>query len=541
MDFQIFLLPQREYWAWVRACRDYVMRYGANLTSDQETAANYMAPMQVISFPTSDRLRSERGDLVRWFEEQRPEIRLDPIEVIGPDDLREALAKRLESDDRYGQRQRPFYLLWPTDFPVITQRFGANPHIYTRFGMPGHEGLDIRALPNSNVYCCADGSVYRVHTNPDNHAYGIHIRVRHKDGYRTVYGHLAQALVDEGEQVEAGQVIGKADSTGASTASHLHLTLKHDGASARKETKYPKDVVDPTPWMVWPESFASKGMRPPPWSAGRCLVGVHGSPDGPLSDSDFQLLQQSRVEAVKLSVSEPNDTIDALRSMRPSMLIVARLSAKLDGAAVSPQDFVEQNLPDFRRLRDKGVRYFEILSTPNLHLEGWNRSWDDGVSFGTWFVSVMQALRTEAPGASFGFPGLSPGGDVSGWRMDWRHFLEGADAAAAAADWIGVVCHWTEQDGYQSLDGGRRYLYYRERFPDKLLMITEFSNPASTVTADQKAREYRAYYRMLRDEPGLAAAFAYPLSASNAYQQVAWHTSEQSGEEIAGIIGDRDF
>ncbi|MGA9532530.1 MAG: M23 family metallopeptidase [Anaerolineales bacterium] len=541
MDFQIFLLPKRDYWSWVRACRDYVMKYRANLTSDQETAANYMAPLQVISFPTSDRLRAERGDLVSWFEEHRPEIRLDPIEVGGPDELKDALAKRLESDDRYGQRQRPFYLLWPTNYPVITQRFGANPQIYTRFGMPGHEGLDIRALPHTNVYSCADGTVYRVHTNPDSHSYGIHVRIRHNDGYRTVYGHLAQALVEVGEQVQAGQVIGEADSTGASTASHLHLTLKHDGATARKESKYPKDVVDPTPWMVWPESFASKGLQVPQWSADRCLIGVHGSVDGPLRDSDFKLLQRSRVEAVKVSVSEPTETVDILRSMRPSIMIVARLSTKLDGEAVSPQAFVEHNLADLHRLKDKGIRYFEIMSSPNLHVEGWNRSWQDGRGFGTWFLSVMEVLRQEAPNASFGFPGLSPGGDVSGWRTDWLHFLDGADAAAAAADWIGVNCYWTERDGYQSLDGGRRYLYYRDRFPDKLFMITEFSNPAPTIPAEEKARQYRAYYRMLRDEPGVAAAFAYPLAAKDAYQEVAWHTGDRSGEEIAGIIGDRDF
>jgi hypothetical protein len=541
MDFQIFLLPERDYWSWVRACRDYVMKYRANLTSDQETAANYMAPLQVISFPTSDRLRAERGDLVSWFEEHRPEIRLDPIEVSGPAEFKQALAKRLESDDRYGQRQRPFYLLWPTDYPVITQRFGANPQIYTRFGMPGHEGLDIRALPNTNVYSCADGTVYRVHNNPDDHAYGIHIRIRHKDGYRTVYGHLAQALVEVDERVQAGQVIGKADSTGASSASHLHLTLKHDGATARKESKYPKDVVDPTPWMVWPESFASKGMQVPQWSAGRCLIGADGSVDGPLGDAEFRLLQLSRIETVKLSVSEPSITIDHLRSMRPSMMVVAKLSAKLDGRALSPHDFVEQNLADLHRMKEKGVRHFEVLSSPNLHMHGWSRSWHDGSAFADWFLSVMELLKVEAPNASFGFPGLSPGGDVSGWRTDWLHFLSGADEAAAAADWIGVICHWTEPDGFQSPGGGRRYLHYRDRFPQKLLMITEFSNPAPTVALEEKGRQYRAYFRMLRNEPGVAAAFAYPLAAKRGYQQIAWHTDSASGETIAGIVGDRDF
>lgn len=541
MNFQVFLLPERDYWSWVRACHDYVMEHGPNLTSDREVAANYMSPLQVVSFPTCDRLRAERGDLVGWFEEHHPEVRVDPIEADSPDDLRAALAARLESDDRYGQRQRPFYLLWPTDYPVITQRFGANPQIYTRFGMPGHEGLDIRALPNSNVYSCADGTVYRVHTNPNSHAYGIHVRIRHENGYRTVYGHLAQALVAVDDEVQAGQVIGRADSTGASTASHLHLTLKHDGATARKESKYPKDVVDPTPWMVWPESFASKGLPEPIWSAGRCLIGVHGSIDGSMDDRDLRLIQLARVEAVKLPVSATSEVIDNLRSLRPSIMIVARLTADMAGEAVSPNSFVDRNLPEVVRLRSKGVRYFELLSSPNLQVDGWNRSWRNGASFAAWFSTVIQALRSEVSGASFGFPGLSPGGDVPGWRADWLRFLEAAGPAAAAADWIGVICHWTKEDGYQALDGGRRYLYYRERFPNKLLMISEFSNPAAGVATSEKGRQYRAYYRLLRQEPGVAAAFAFPLSASKAFQEVAWRTAEQDGEEIAGMIGDRDF
>ncbi len=94
--------------------------------------------------------------------------------------------------------------MWPTDYPVVTQSFGANPQIYSRYGVPAHEGLDIRALTNTNVYACFGGTVYEVHKNPKDHAYGIHIRIRHRDGYRTVYGHLARALVAVGEEVQRG-------------------------------------------------------------------------------------------------------------------------------------------------------------------------------------------------------------------------------------------------------------------------------------------------------------------------------------------------
>ena len=141
MDYQIILLPERDYWSWVRACKGYVMAYGANLTSDRHTAGQYMAPMQVVTLPTSSRLTSEHGDLVQWFEEKHPGVRVDTIEADKPAQLEAVLTSRLEAEDRYGQRQKPFYLLWPTQYPIITQKFGANPQIYTRFGMPGRTDL----------------------------------------------------------------------------------------------------------------------------------------------------------------------------------------------------------------------------------------------------------------------------------------------------------------------------------------------------------------------------------------------------------------
>ena len=50
-EFQIVLLPRQDYWEWVRACQEYVLAFGPNLTSDPLTAGRYMSPRQVITFP----------------------------------------------------------------------------------------------------------------------------------------------------------------------------------------------------------------------------------------------------------------------------------------------------------------------------------------------------------------------------------------------------------------------------------------------------------------------------------------------------------
>jgi murein DD-endopeptidase MepM/ murein hydrolase activator NlpD len=68
--------------------------------------------------------------------------------------------------------------------------------------------------------------------------YGYCVIVQHEDGTETVYGHSSKLLVEEGQQVKAGDVLGLVGNTGHSFGSHLHLEVHVDG-----------DPVDPIPWL----------------------------------------------------------------------------------------------------------------------------------------------------------------------------------------------------------------------------------------------------------------------------------------------------
>jgi murein DD-endopeptidase MepM/ murein hydrolase activator NlpD len=543
MEHQVILLPRENYWTWVRACTEYVLHYGPNLTQDPQTAAQYMSPAQVITFPAFSGGYPENGQLEEWFFKQHPGVRLDPISTETAEGLRDEFAQRIIDSDRYGQKRKSFYLVWPTDYSVITQKYGANPQIYSRFGMPGHEGVDIRALNNTNIYCCADGVVYRVHNDPDPRvsAYGKHVRVRHKDGYKTVYGHLARPLVREGQELKAGELLGKADSTGASTGSHLHLTLKRDGATDRGETNFPKDIIDPTPFLVWPEFASKKSFDAYNWSPEKCLVGAHARVGQPLQEEDLNLISLARLEAIKLELNESLDTIERLRALAPEMFIVVRTTGDFSGEAISAESYFTSIENNFGRLYRSGIKYFEILSNPNLQNAGWRRSWRDGLEFAQWFNKLSHLIKERFPDAKVGFPGLSQGELVPGWRADDAQFLNEAESAVQNADWVGLNCYWTDQASLKERKKGRAFEVYRDRFPGKLLMITEFCNPIQSIDERTKADQYAEFYRMVRYQPGIAAAFAYALSAVRDHDAIVWRSEISDGTKLAGLIGNRSI
>ena len=85
-----------------------------------------------------------------------------------------------------------------------------------------HGGVDFRGKTGDEVVTTADGVVEKA-----GHArgYGKHVVIKHKKGYKTLYGHLSKIEVARGQKVEAGEKIGELGSTGRSTGPHLHYEI----------------------------------------------------------------------------------------------------------------------------------------------------------------------------------------------------------------------------------------------------------------------------------------------------------------------------
>jgi murein DD-endopeptidase MepM/ murein hydrolase activator NlpD len=114
----------------------------------------------------------------------------------------------------------------PSRFPLdskgfVTRGVGSGQE----YGV-AHPGLDIAVPSATQVRAAGGGMVVEVSETPE---YGKMIRLSHPEKYETLYGHLSQTLVKQGDKVALGAVIALSGNTGRSTAPHLHFEVRKDG------------------------------------------------------------------------------------------------------------------------------------------------------------------------------------------------------------------------------------------------------------------------------------------------------------------------
>ena len=63
-----------------------------------------------------------------------------------------------------------------------------------------------------------------------------YVLLDHPEDYQTMYGHLSRIIVTDGQNVEAGEVIGLSGNSGRSTAPHLHFEIRQRGTSLDPRT-----------------------------------------------------------------------------------------------------------------------------------------------------------------------------------------------------------------------------------------------------------------------------------------------------------------
>jgi murein DD-endopeptidase MepM/ murein hydrolase activator NlpD len=129
---------------------------------------------------------------------------------------------------------------WPEQVQTISQGFGCTS--VTRAPSSSqcpsghfHTGLDI-AGPNLVDVHAADTGVARIF--PGTTGYGNYVIITHGSGYSTLYGHLHDFAVKDGQLVHRGDLIAHEGTTGNSTGPHVHFEIRQGGG-----------YLDPCPFL----------------------------------------------------------------------------------------------------------------------------------------------------------------------------------------------------------------------------------------------------------------------------------------------------
>ncbi|MBI4028859.1 MAG: peptidoglycan DD-metalloendopeptidase family protein [Candidatus Blackburnbacteria bacterium] len=144
------------------------------------------------------------------------------------------------------------------NFPV-TFSFGQqsdNEEITKKFqewGIAGHNGLDFGLPAGNEVFACDVGKVFQ---SGDNGDFGISIIIQHSWG-QSIYAHLQETKVKEGEDIGVNKVIGLSGSSGAAFGEHLHFGIKPNNPDLNNGYL---GFIDPAPYL----SLSSQKEETPP-------------------------------------------------------------------------------------------------------------------------------------------------------------------------------------------------------------------------------------------------------------------------------------
>lgn len=111
---------------------------------------------------------------------------------------------------------------------------------------PGvHNGIDVvnQNYTLGNIVAHSDGVVVGSRNNCngfENGSYGNYVKIKHDNGYYTLYGHMAYntVRVSVGQRVSKGQVLGYMGNTGMSYGGHLHFEVRNTSDVRIDPTEY---------------------------------------------------------------------------------------------------------------------------------------------------------------------------------------------------------------------------------------------------------------------------------------------------------------
>jgi murein hydrolase activator len=211
-------------------------RERSNLVSDRKnmdaTLANIIIDKKYIENLISDRKAAARQieDWIVSLERKRTSGKIQEIRVSrSPSDV--VIRNVADYKNFKSARGR---LPWPIKGSVVN-RFGLSKNVTTGT-VTDNPGIDIRATLGDEIIAVQKGICTRITYL---RGYGTTVLVEHGDGYYTVYAHLGDVLISEGETIEAGRVLGTVGTSGGAESPRLHFQVWHK-----------REKQDPLKWLI---------------------------------------------------------------------------------------------------------------------------------------------------------------------------------------------------------------------------------------------------------------------------------------------------
>lgn len=96
-------------------------------------------------------------------------------------------------------------------------------------GLHDRYAVDLASSYGSDILASASGEVLIARNSGWNGGYGLYVVIKHSNGTQTLYSHMSEVIVNTGDYVEQGQVIGKMGNSGrvkGPTGVHLHFEVR---------------------------------------------------------------------------------------------------------------------------------------------------------------------------------------------------------------------------------------------------------------------------------------------------------------------------
>ena len=211
-------------------------RYETQLAASERTAALLAARAQQARTAAAAAVRSAAQQAARAQQAQRaapPAASSHPGKGAAPP----AAPPTTTSPPSSGAGPPSDQLLTVPTQGTLSSGFGYRDDPFG-LGRRFHPGQDLSAPLGTPIVAATGGTVALVQTPDQSGGYGNYTCIDRGAGFSTCYAHQSAVLVQVGQQVAQGQLIGLVGSTGASTGPHLHFEVRING-----------EPVDPAPYL----------------------------------------------------------------------------------------------------------------------------------------------------------------------------------------------------------------------------------------------------------------------------------------------------